>query len=664
MLRKRVGLSVIASSLLIGAGLWATTLGMVASTSHQVVVQSLFQGPAQGTSAPGATVFTGIFASVEPSRHPEAGAEAIPTGQIELVQAPDGTQSVSSPPPGSNEINDLATPGAVHPNAISGNLVASFEGPPDIPDIFGFFSVPPDPITAAGPNHLIGAVNTSFEIFNKSGDMQERVDATAWFENVLPGLGDPQNSPLGHAFDPKVIYDHFEDRWVIVYLAVDRNPTTQSWILVSVSDDADPHGNWCNWALPGDVNGSTHASNWSDYQGLGFDDQAVYVVPNQFSFSRVFEYAKLRILPKSTLYNPSCPAITWTDFWDLRYPGEELDQYAVATVRPAVTFGSPGVEYLMTNSGFLPPYNNFMVLYSLTNPLNNPTLTADVVPVVSSDPPPNANQRGGSTPSPELDPNCGNPCLIDVGGNRIRNVVYRDGSLWTSHNVADVNTGQLARARYVRVNVAGLIPTEDVSLGSPDCWYYYPAITTDTDSNMVMVFNRSCSDNAAQPEYAGIRFTTRIDGAELQPSEGLKAGEANYVKTYGGSRNRWGDYSGAAVDPADPSSIWIFAEYAAFPQDTWGTWFGQVRFTEARPIAIINAPTMGDEGSPVTFDGSQSMGSNGSPIVGYHWDFGDGTSGDGAVVTHTFEDDGRYDVTLTVTDDSGASATGTPSDHH
>ena len=142
MLRKRVGLSVIASSLLIGVGLWAT-LGMAGSTSHQAEVQSLFQGPAQGTSAPGATVFTAIFASAEPSIYPAAGAEAIPTGRIELVQAPDGSQPLSSLPPGSNEVDDLAAPGAVRPEVISGNLVASFEGPPDIPDIFGFSSVPP-----------------------------------------------------------------------------------------------------------------------------------------------------------------------------------------------------------------------------------------------------------------------------------------------------------------------------------------------------------------------------------------------------------------------------------------------------------------------------------------------------------------------------------------
>ena len=591
----------------VGGVLWATLV--IAASDPQAVVQPLFQGPAQGTSAQGAIANTAAAASIEPLALPEGGGRVIPTGRIQPVQAPEGTQPLSSLPAGSNEVDDTAALGGVQPESISGSLVASFEGPPDIPDVFGFLSIPPDPITAVGPNHVIGAVNTSFEIFSKSGAMQARVDATVWFENVLPGLGDPRDSPLGRAFDPKVIFDHFENRWVLVYLAIDRDPTTQSWILVSVSDDADPHGSWCNWALRGDVNGSTPSGNWADYQGLGFDDQAVYIVPNQFSFSFEFDYSKIRILPKSTLYSPSCPAITWTDIWDVRFPGAGFDDFPAATVRPAVTFGTPGVEYLMANSYFFPPNNNFMVLYTLTNPLNNPTLSAAAVPVARSDPPPNANQRGGSVPNPERDPNCANPCLIDVGGNRIRNVVYRDGSVWTAHSVADAGSPQLARARYVRVSVAGPTLIEDVSFGSPDCWYYYPALTTDAGSNMAIVFNRSCSDNAAQPEYAGIRYTTRIDGAALQPSAELKAGEANYVKTYGGSRNRWGDYSGAAVDPADPGSIWIFGEYAASPDDTWGTWFGQIQFSDPPPLALAQTVTAtANTPVPITLTGSAPRG--------------------------------------------------------
>lgn len=52
------------------------------------------------------------------------------------------------------------------------------------------------------------------------------------------------------------------------------------------------------------------------------------------------------------------------------------------------------------------------------------------------------------------------------------------------------------------------------------------------------------------------------------------------------------------------------------------------------------------------FDGSGSSDSDGS-ITSYAWDFGDGTSATGQTVSHTFDADGTYSVTLTVTDDAG-----------
>ncbi len=57
-----------------------------------------------------------------------------------------------------------------------------------------------------------------------------------------------------------------------------------------------------------------------------------------------------------------------------------------------------------------------------------------------------------------------------------------------------------------------------------------------------------------------------------------------------------------------------------------------------------------------SFDGSGSLDPDGT-VVSYSWDFGDQSSANSAVIAHTFGAAGDYPVTLTVTDDSGATDT-------
>jgi subtilisin len=55
-----------------------------------------------------------------------------------------------------------------------------------------------------------------------------------------------------------------------------------------------------------------------------------------------------------------------------------------------------------------------------------------------------------------------------------------------------------------------------------------------------------------------------------------------------------------------------------------------------------------------SFDGTGSSDSDGS-LVGYAWDLGDGTTATGSTVSYTYAAGGNYGVSLTVTDDAGAS---------
>ena len=76
------------------------------------------------------------------------------------------------------------------------------------------------------------------------------------------------------------------------------------------------------------------------------------------------------------------------------------------------------------------------------------------------------------------------------------------------------------------------------------------------------------------------------------------------------------------------------------------------------PVADAGPNQSVDVGETVSFDGSGSYDPDGS-IVKYEWDFGDETSGTGVAPTHVYAAKENYTVTLTVTDDEGATDTGT-----
>jgi uncharacterized delta-60 repeat protein len=75
---------------------------------------------------------------------------------------------------------------------------------------------------------------------------------------------------------------------------------------------------------------------------------------------------------------------------------------------------------------------------------------------------------------------------------------------------------------------------------------------------------------------------------------------------------------------------------------------------EAAPTDEVSySPAEGPAPLSVNFDGTASTAGHGATIISWSWDFGDGTTGSGATVTHVYNNSGEYDVTLTVTDNNG-----------
>jgi len=76
-----------------------------------------------------------------------------------------------------------------------------------------------------------------------------------------------------------------------------------------------------------------------------------------------------------------------------------------------------------------------------------------------------------------------------------------------------------------------------------------------------------------------------------------------------------------------------------------------------RPVAVFTySPAILLTEEAITFNASLST-PDGGTLISYEWDFGDRTNATGVITTHSYDDNGTYTVTLTITDDEGLSDT-------
>lgn len=524
----------------------------------------LHQGPAVGSVTTGVTVNTNNFTM-------NRGGEKISP----FVKNPRNKIPFKPSPSSMNTVSPLAPEGAnLFPDKTVLNQRGSETDEPVLLKKFQAFLdpggyIPPDPYAAAGPSQVMAADNGRFRIWDKNGNLLKTIDGDIWCSAALGGAS---------AFDPKISYDQFAKRWIMVWLHQQDSPQ-RSYYIVSVSKDSSAIGEWNMWAFPSNTTGSTVVNNWGDYQGVGFDNQAVYLTSNQFQFAGGFQGSKIRIFKKSELYASIPGAVTWTDFWDIREPNN-LGQRTFG-VRPAVMYSTSSQYYLTAQSPYSP--GTFFVLYKISNPTTSPTLTAVNVPVTSYTSPGGANQLGGSDP------------LLETGGSNLSNEPkFRNGNLWLVHSVRSGTGNAYSAVRYIKINTTTNTAVEDGAMGVDGYWYMYPAIAVDKDSNVAITYSRS-----SLTEYVGAYYTSRLSTDPpntLIGSRTLQEGKANYIKTFGSGRNRWGDYMGMWLDPVDQNSVWMATEYTETPAHTWAVMMGQVRllpYATARIFTYVDSLNFG-----------------------------------------------------------------------
>jgi FlgD Ig-like domain len=423
----------------------------------------------------------------------------------------------------------------------------------------GFLFIPPDPHCAAGLTHVINIGNCIIEWRPKNAPAdvpQYRNSLKAFFTGALGAGGIGTLATTG--FDPKVIYDQYSNRFIVVALEVLVGPPLQSRILVAVSKGADPNGGWWLHAINSMVP-IGGVDRYADYPGLAVDDEAVYVTNNMFSAAGAYGGVRLWIINKAPTYAGPNGAIAYT----LNDPYAASGQPGFATTtQPTHMYGPEPVgvgTYLVSYSGLSDGLNEYIDIIQVDNPLAVPVFTFfQLGPVGNID-----NTAVGLPDAPQL----GSAILVEVNDRRALNAVWRNNNLYMSSTVlppAGADAGQTT-AYWWRVNTIAMAVADQGNVGANDLgagatYTFMASVMVDVCDNMAIGF--AASNGSI---YCGAYYATRL-ASDAPGSIGgtgtLAAGTDWYNRFFTGTRNRWGDYTGLSICPVDFATFWVYNEYA------------------------------------------------------------------------------------------------------
>jgi len=386
--------------------------------------------------------------------------------------------------------------------------------------------IPPDPSGAAGPDHYVQAVNTTWRIYDKNGGGASLIMSLS---SLWPG-----SSNEG---DPIVMYDRHADRWFISQFQFSPNR-----ILVAISETGDPTGSYYAYSFT--------LSQFPDYPKYSIWWDGYYMTSNSTHTAVVFERdAMIAGDPNAQMVSLSLPSLGNGGF---RSP---LPADADGVLPPN---GTPCYFFNLEDNAFAGVSQDQIEIYEMTTDWNNTNnsqvVSSQQLPVASFD----AVFSGGFANIAQPGTNQRIDAIQGVLMYRAQHMRWTGyNSIVLSHAVDLGGNSSGVRWYELRDNDNGVWSVHQQATYSPDNvdrWMSSAAM--DIEGNIGMAY--SVCDASANI-YPGIRYTGRL---ATDPLNQMTMTEEVAVDGLASQTiaDRYGDYAQLSLDP-DGSTFWYTGEW-------------------------------------------------------------------------------------------------------
>ncbi len=380
--------------------------------------------------------------------------------------------------------------------------------------------VPPDPDIAAGPNHLLVAVNLSFEIYDKTGT---NLTGPVEFDTFFGPLG---GGCATNSFYPVTLYDEEADRFI---LGTDGDG---AFFCAAVSQTGDPTGTWWLYAFPTDVGGA-----FFDWPQAGIGRDAIYVGASMFGAGT----GRVWALDKAAMYIGGATTYVTRDIGGYGRP-QPLNLHGFG----GGTWPQSGPHYFLSLTN--PAEPNAFTLHIWNDPFGaNAFVTIGDLDVAAV----HGVPVGDAIPFPQAG---GLP--IDGDPDLFKDFEYHDGFGWTTNHVTcNPGSGVVDCIQWAQIDLdAGTVSQAGV-FASNGVYRTYPDLAVNSCGDMVVGYTRSSATTFPSIGVAGRRSVD--PPGTLQDELIAKNGETTYVAF----AYRWGEYMGMTPDP-DGERFWYVGEYS------------------------------------------------------------------------------------------------------